>query len=169
MPPNVHFFVDKPDLAGVKWHRNTGKLRFCPHMLYMQAEALFHRSSDLIFLLKGVDFIMMISVKDICFGSLLVHSVFLPVPHVYLPHSAWGLVLNTVLVSCADTGHSNPTRAAFFVRIFNAVRREPKTPPNKFFWQTIPFSNSHSEAAHRSVSPRANTECGTIIKNKGNR
>lgn len=24
-------------------------------------------------------------------------------------------------------------RAAFFVRIFNAVRREPKTPPNKFF------------------------------------
>ena len=68
-----------------------GKLRFCPHMLYMQAEALFHRSSDLIF------------------------------------------VLNTVLVSCADTGHSNPTRAAFFVRIFNAVRREPKTPPNKFF------------------------------------
>jgi hypothetical protein len=54
----------------------------------MQAEALFHRSSDLIFLLKGVDFIMMISVKDICFGSLLVHSVFLPVPHVYLPHSA---------------------------------------------------------------------------------
>lgn len=49
MPPNVHFFVDKPDLAGVKWHRNTGKLRFCPHMLYMQAEALFHRSSDLIF------------------------------------------------------------------------------------------------------------------------
>ncbi|MFR7610120.1 MAG: hypothetical protein ACLUZ4_04980, partial [Christensenellaceae bacterium] len=34
---------------------------------------------------------------------------------------------------CADTGHSNPTRAAFFVRIFNAVRREPKTPPNKFF------------------------------------
>lgn len=88
MPPNVLFFVDKPDLAGVKWHRNTGKLRFCPHMLYMQAEALFHRSSDLIFLLKGVDFIMMISVKDICFGSLLVHSVFLPVPHVSLPHSA---------------------------------------------------------------------------------
>ena len=88
MPPNVHFFVDKPDLAGVKLHRNTGKLRFCPHMLYMQAEALFHRSSDLIFLLKGVDFIMTISVKDICFGSLLVHSVFLPVPHVSLPHSA---------------------------------------------------------------------------------
>ncbi len=57
-------------------------------MLYMQAEALFHRSSDLIFLLKGVDFIMTISVKDICFGSLLVHSVFLPVPHVSLPHSA---------------------------------------------------------------------------------
>ena len=57
-------------------------------MLYMQAEALFHRISDLIFLLKGVDFIMMISVKDICFGSLLVHSVFLPVPHVSLPHSA---------------------------------------------------------------------------------
>ena len=139
MPPNVHFFVDKPDLAGVKWHRNTGKLRFCPHMLYMQAEALFHRSSDLIFLLKGVDFIMRISVKDICFGSLLVHSVFLPVPHVSLPHSAWGLVLNTVLVSCADTGHSNPTRAAFFVRIFNAVRREPKTPPNKFFCRLCPF------------------------------
>lgn len=88
MPPNVHFFVDKPDLAGVKWHRGTGKLRFCPHMLYMQAETLFHRSSDLIFLLKGVDFIMTISVKDICFGSLLVHSVFLPVPHVSLPHSA---------------------------------------------------------------------------------
>lgn len=42
-------------------------------------------------------------------------------------------MLNTVLVSCADTGHSNPTRAAFFVRIFNAVRRETKTPPNKFF------------------------------------
>jgi hypothetical protein len=41
-----------------------------------------------IILLKGVDFIMMISVKDICFGSLLVHSVFLPVPHVSLPHSA---------------------------------------------------------------------------------
>lgn len=90
MPPNVHFFVDKPDLAGVKWHWNTGKLRFCPHMLHMPAEALFHRSSDLIFLflLKGVDFIMTISVKDICFGSLLVHSVFLPVPHVSLPHSA---------------------------------------------------------------------------------
>lgn len=49
MPPNVHFFVDKSALAGVKWHLNTGKLRFCPHMLYMQAEALFHRSSDLIF------------------------------------------------------------------------------------------------------------------------
>ena len=42
----------------------------------------------LFFLLKGVDFIMMISVKDICFGSLLVHSVFLPVSHVSLPHSA---------------------------------------------------------------------------------
>lgn len=56
----------------------------------MQAEALFHRSSDLIFifLLKGVGFIMMISVKDICFGSLLTHSVFLPVLHVSLPHSA---------------------------------------------------------------------------------
>ena len=53
-----------------------------------KTEAKTHRSSDLIFLLKGVDFIMMISVKDICFGSLLVHSVFLPVPHVSLPHSA---------------------------------------------------------------------------------
>ena len=135
MPPNVHFFVDKPDLAGVKWHRNMGKLRFCPHMLYMQAEALFHRSSDLILLFCWKEWISLwwFRLKIFVFGSLLVHSVFLPVPHVSLPHSAWGLVLNTVLVSCADTGHSNPTRAAFFVRIFNAVRREPKTPPNKFF------------------------------------
>lgn len=60
-------------------------------------------------------------------------------------------------------GSFEPDEGGFFVRIFNAVRREPKTPPNKFL-QTVPFSNSHSEAAHRSVSPRANTECGTIIK-----
>ncbi len=67
-----------------------GEVSFLPAHMRMQAEALFHRSSDLIFifLLKGVDFIMMISVKDICFGSLLIHSVFLPVPHVSLPHSA---------------------------------------------------------------------------------
>ena len=45
-----------------------------------------------------------------------------------------GVAISDALhICCADTGHSNPTRAAFFVRIFNAVRREPKTPPNKFF------------------------------------
>lgn len=60
-------------------------------------------------------------------------------------------------------GSFEPDEGGFFVRIFNAVRREPKTPPNKFF-ADYALSNSHSEAAHRSVSPRANTECGTIIK-----
>lgn len=88
MPQNVHFFVDKPDLAGVKWHWGTGKLRFCPHTCVCRPKRCFIGVPTLFFLLKGVDFIMMISVKDICFGSLLVHSVFLPVSHVSLPHSA---------------------------------------------------------------------------------
>lgn len=30
-------------------------------------------------------------------------------------------------------GSFKPDEGGFFVRIFNAVRREPKTPPNKFF------------------------------------
>lgn len=89
MPPNVLFLLTSPT-CGCKMLSEHGKVSFLPAHVGMQAEALFHRSSDLIFLflLKGVDFIMTISIKDICFGSLLVHSVFLPVPHVSLPHSA---------------------------------------------------------------------------------
>lgn len=87
MPPNVLFLLTSRPF-GCKMASEHGKASFLPAHVRMQAEALFHRSSDLIFLLKGVDFIMTISVKDICFGSLLVHSVFLPVPHVSLPHSA---------------------------------------------------------------------------------
>ena len=41
MPPNVHFFVDKSALAGVKWHRNTGKLRFCPHTCVCRPKRCF--------------------------------------------------------------------------------------------------------------------------------
>ena len=89
MPPNVLFLLTSRPF-GCKMTSEHGKASVLPAHVGMQAEALFHRSSDLIFLflLKGVDFIMTISIKVICFGSLLVHSVFLPVPHVSLPHSA---------------------------------------------------------------------------------
>ncbi|HAY19351.1 MAG TPA: hypothetical protein DCY17_00690 [Clostridiales bacterium] len=77
-------------------------------------------------------------------------------------------MLNTFLVSCADTGHSNPTRAVFFVRVFNAVRREPKTPPNKFFCRLCLFELifgsgirvSFAEREHRMRHNNKNKETG---------
>ena len=170
MPPNVHFFVDKPDLAGVKWHRNTGKLRFCPHMLYMQAEALFHRSSDLILLFCWKEWISLWWFRLKIFASALCSSTpFFCRFRMFLCRIAHEDLCWIRFWWAAPTRVIRTRRGRLFLFAFSTPCSVNRKPRRISFLQTMPFSTLYSEAAHRSVSPRANTECGTIIKNKGNR